>query len=217
MFGDIAHGLLMMAFGLWLIFKKYNGNNELIKILSQHQYIIFLMGFFSTYCGLIYNDFMSINLNLFGSCYNVENIQPEQPIPRISDQCVYPVGLDPVWAVSTNYLNYMNSLKMKISVIIAVLHMTLGVFIKASNSLYFRRWIDFIFEFIPQLIFFIALFGYMDFLIIYKWLKPWQPLDPNAPSIITTMINLPLRLGKTVFSLTMIGKLLWRAADVGNS
>lgn len=41
----------------------------------------------------------------------------------------------------------------------------------------------------------IVLFGYMDFLIIFKWLKPWQPYDSNAPSIITTMINMPLKMG----------------------
>jgi V-type H+-transporting ATPase subunit a len=34
----------------------------------------------------------------------------------------------------------------------------------------------------------------MDFLIVYKWLHSW---DDTAPSIITTMINLPLRMGKT--------------------
>lgn len=86
---------------------------------------------------------------------------------------------------------------MKLSVIIGVVHMTLGVFVKASNTIYFRRKLEFIFEFIPQLIFMLALFGYMDFLIIYKWLRPWKLYDANAPSIITTMINLPLKVGKT--------------------
>jgi hypothetical protein len=38
----------------------------------------------------------------------------------------------------------------------------------------------------------------MDFLIIFKWLKDWGFGNPHAPSIITTMINLPLAMGKTV-------------------
>jgi V-type H+-transporting ATPase subunit a len=58
---------------------------------------------------------------------------------------VYGLGIDPVWAVAENNLNYVNSLKMKISVIIAVIHMTVGVFVKLSNSLYFRRWVELIF------------------------------------------------------------------------
>lgn len=37
----------------------------------------------------------------------------------------------------------------------------------------------------------------MDFLIIYKWNVDWGYNNPNAPSIITTMINLPLKLGGT--------------------
>lgn len=88
---------------------------------------------------------------------------------------MYPIGLDPVWAVAQNNLNFVNSLKMKISVIIGVVHMTLGVFIKASNSIYFGKYMDFFFEFIPQLAFLLTLFGYMDFLIIYKWLVNWTP------------------------------------------
>ena len=53
-----------------------------------------------------------------------------------------------------------------------------------------------------------CLFAYMDFLIFYKWFIPWDLKDgcdpkvdlhcvSEAPSIITTMINLPLKLGKT--------------------
>ena len=33
-------------------------------------------------------------------------------------------------------------MKMKIAVIIGVVHMTAGVFIKASNSIYFKKWIE---------------------------------------------------------------------------
>lgn len=122
-----------------------------------------------------------------------------------SSDCVYPFGVDPAWGVASNNLNYINSLKMKISVIIAVLHMTLGVFIKATNAVHFKSKLDFIFEFIPQLIFMVALFGYMDFLIVYKWLKPWKLYDSAAPSIITTMINLPLKVGKTVTNIVILG------------
>lgn len=63
---------------------------------------------------------------------------------------------------------------MKISVIIAILHMTVGVIIKAFNAKFFRKSLDFYFEFIPQIIFLFLLFGYMDFLIIYKWLQDWS-------------------------------------------
>ena len=63
---------------------------------------------------------------------------------------------------------------MKISVIIAVIHMTLGIVLKAFNALYFKRTIEFVFEFIPQIIFMVILFGYMDFLIVFKWLKVWD-------------------------------------------
>jgi len=88
---------------------------------------------------------------------------------------------------------------MKISVIIGVIHMTLGVFVKATNSLYYKKKVEFWFETIPQLIFLVLVFGYMDFLIIFKWLKPWGYGNVHAPSIITSMINLPLMVGKTVF------------------
>jgi V-type H+-transporting ATPase subunit a len=198
MFGDIAHGSLLFAFGIYLCFKKDTIQHFALKMFLPHRYLITMMGFFAFYCGWIYNDFMSISLDMFGSCYNPDAVTAGQYIPKYSDQCVYPIGLDPVWSVSTNNLNFVNSLKMKISVIIGVVHMLLGVFLKASNSIYFGKWMDFFFEFLPQLVFLITLFGYMDFLIIYKWLIPWNTKTiPYAPSIITTMINMPLRLGKT--------------------
>lgn len=116
-------------------------------------------------------------------------------------ECIYPFGLDPVWGRAKQNLQFVNSLKMKVSVIIAILHMTVGVIIKAFNSLYFKKKLDFFFEFIPQFIFLFLLFGYMDFLIVFKWLTVWD-LRPESnkppPSIISTMMNIGLKLGKTV-------------------
>ena len=81
--------------------------------------------------------------------------------------------------------------------------MVIGICIKASNARFFKKKLDFYFEFLPQIIFMVLLFGYMDFLIVFKWLKVWDehvdkiPPKQWAPSIISTMMNIGMGLGKT--------------------
>ncbi|EGR27623.1 v-type ATPase 116kda subunit family protein, putative [Ichthyophthirius multifiliis] len=194
MFGDLAHGLFLFFFGAYLCyysdyFKK--AINSIFKDLTQIRYLIILMGFFATFCGLIYNDFMSIPLDIFGSCYNVlEDGKTE----KIKD-CTYTFGIDPVWGHSENDLQFQNSFKMKMAVIIGVLQMSLGVCMKALNALYFKHNLDFYFEFIPQILFLLVTFGYMDFLIYVKWGQDWSQVLENKkspPSIINLMIDMPL-------------------------
>lgn len=145
------------------------------------------MGFFSVYCGIIYNDFMSVKLTIFGSCYNGESDGSKSTFTRSAD-CTYPVGFDWVWGKTSNELVFSNSFKMKLSIIIGVIHMTLGILFKGVNNIADRDFITFIFEFIPQLLFFMATFGYMVVLIILKWLTNWE--GGNPPSIINIFINL---------------------------
>ena len=68
-------------------------------MLLEMRYMIALMGFFAFYCGWIYNDFMGLGLNLFGSCYDIPMYGPGQPDQRLHPKsgCVYPIGIDPVW------------------------------------------------------------------------------------------------------------------------
>ena len=81
-----------------------------------------MMGFFAFYCGWIYNDFMSIPTNLWGSCY--EPVEPDNPDnhehEKMDPDCVYFFGIDPRWYNSSNELTYMNSYKMKLAVIAGV-------------------------------------------------------------------------------------------------
>jgi len=91
MFGDIGHGLLLLtaASALCLLPPSLSTTD-----IYKHRYLLLLMGLFSTFCGLIYNDFLSIPLNIFGSCYNFETGH------RLTPQCTYPVGVDPAWYLS---------------------------------------------------------------------------------------------------------------------
>lgn len=90
---------------------------------------------------------------------------------------------------------FFNSLKMKLSVILGVAHMALGIVLKGCNTLHFRDYLGFFNEFVPQLVMLFALFGYMDFMIISKWLTDYSGNEGEAPAIITTMINFALNGG----------------------
>lgn len=153
-----------------------------------------MMGFFALFNGLIYNDFMSIPLNLLGSCYldtKTNNILKH----KTSKQCVYPFGVDPAWGVAKNKLGIYNSLKMKTSVIFGVFQMLIGVFLKGLNAINNVSFVDFFFEFIPQVIFMCCTFGYMVFMIFMKWMTDYSKDTSKAPSILTYMLDLGLSGG----------------------
>ena len=47
------------------------------------RYMVLMMGFFAVYCGWVYNDFLGMNLNIFGSCYDAPDVKEDTPIqPR---------------------------------------------------------------------------------------------------------------------------------------
>ena len=173
MFGDFGHGLLVFLIGIYLYFSSNAGFR---KISSM----VLLMGFFSTFCGLIYNEFFSVPLVIGGSCYDMETRE------RKAD-CVYEAGFDWIWQISSNETAFVNSFKMKFSIIIGVTQMLLGTLLKASNALYFSNYLDFFFEAIPQFVLMSVTFGYMSFCIMVKWLTNWTNREPI--SIIQLFIN----------------------------
>jgi V-type H+-transporting ATPase subunit a len=186
MFGDIYHGVCLTIFALFLCHYKRDLEHGKLKPLVQARYMLVMMGLFSIYAGVIYNDFAGLTVNFFGTCWEWHSEKSEwYPI------CTYPFGIDPVWM---DQLSFMNSVKMKLSVIIAYLHMTLGILIMAFNQRAEGKKIGITSKFLPQLLFFTSTFGYMDLLIISKWTTSWS-IPAQAPSIINTMIAMFLGLG----------------------
>lgn len=81
---------------------------------------------------------------------------------------------------------------MKLSVILGITQMSFGILLKGANALYFREYVDFFFEFIPQLVFSTSLFVYMMVLIVWKWVIDWNSTLLQPPALINTLINIVL-------------------------
>lgn len=118
MFGDVMHGAMLLVLALIVCFSDRKPGTVMGEF-GKIRYLILLMGFFSFYCGWIYNDFTSVPLKAFGnSCYDIPHEHGGEV--TLKQDCIYPIGVDPSWYLGKNELTFMNSLKMKISVILGV-------------------------------------------------------------------------------------------------
>lgn len=71
MYGDVGHGAVLLFFSILLCL--FGKSVPALKSLYEARYLLLLSAFFATYCGFIYNDFMSLPLNLFESCWEQVN------------------------------------------------------------------------------------------------------------------------------------------------
>eukprot|EP01071_Lankesteria_metandrocarpae_P007374 Lankesteria_metandrocarpae@DN4661_c0_g1_i1.p1 len=192
MFGDVGHGSCLFLGGLYMVLAWHRSlkyaDSELVQMVGGGRYMILLMGMFAVYAGFIYNDFFALGMDIFGTRYKeVSSSGTTITFAPDPTKNTYPFGFDPVWKGSSNEIDFFNSFKMKFAVIIAYLHMALGIMHKGSNALHFKDNLTLFYEFIPQFLFLTALVGYMDFLIVYKWCTD---LTHPKPSIITTIIGM---------------------------
>jgi len=218
MFGDAGHGTILLIAALFMIIyektlEPKRNVSEIFNIFFGGRYIVFLMSVFSIYTGLIYNDIFSKSFNIFGSQWHTANItfsaSNSTPLnlgasmmldPKNKGQyegTAYLFGVDPVWQGATNKIGFLNTYKMKISLIFGVIHMSFGVMMSLWNKLAKKQYASIILEFFPQIIFLLGIFGYLIVMIFIKWTLYGANLaDPMsehcAPNLLITFINMML-------------------------
>ena len=128
----------------------------MVQTCFDGRYIIVLMAIFAIYNGFLYNEFFSVPMAWggLGACSMYEINPPSLMMSLNNESYVYPFGVDPAWKGlhffshfsfspssnfffflgSTNELYYYNSLKMKMSVLLGVTQMMLGICLRFLNS-----------------------------------------------------------------------------------
>ena len=80
------------------------------------------------YTGLMYNDIFSLSLRIAPSQFRFPTVFGDgEVVEAIPTGVHYPFGIDPAWHGSDNSLVFTNSLKMKMSVVLGVLHVGLSL------------------------------------------------------------------------------------------
>uniref|UniRef100_A0A1A7WR42 V-type proton ATPase subunit a n=1 Tax=Iconisemion striatum TaxID=60296 RepID=A0A1A7WR42_9TELE len=211
MFGDVGHGLLMSLAALWMVLEEKDpklkkNTNEIWRMMFGGRYLILLMGLFSIYTGAIYNECFSRGINTFNSAWSVgpmfeNNIWNSSVLggnqflsmdPNVTGvfSSPYPFGIDPVWGLANNKLTFLNSYKMKMSVIIGIIHMTFGVCLSFFNYWHFGQVSSIFLVLIPELFFMLCLFGYLVFMVVFKWIVYTPARSREAPSILIHFIDM---------------------------
>ncbi|KAH6563749.1 hypothetical protein BASA60_010598 [Batrachochytrium salamandrivorans] len=189
-FQDIVDAYGVAQYGEKLEKNKWG---EIWDMFFGGRYIILLMGIFSIFTGLIYNDIFSQGMTIFTSRYKF-NYQNSTGRWIGTPSSTYAFGIDPAWHGAENSLIFSNSYKMKMAIVLGVIHMSFGISLQVYNHIHFKRIMSIYTEFLPQILFFWSIFGYLIFMIVFKWLTPY-PNTSTAPGLLNTLIYMFLSPG----------------------
>ncbi|KAK6926840.1 V-type ATPase, V0 complex, 116kDa subunit family [Dillenia turbinata] len=162
---------LILAAEECLILGSFQKLGSFMEMLFEGRYVPLLMSLFSIYCGLIYNEFFSVPFHIFGgSAYKCrdDTCSDAYTVGLVKYQDPYPFGVDPSWRGSHSELPFLNSLKMKMSILLGVAQMNLGIILSYFNARFFGNSLDIRHQFAD-----------LYHVMIYMFLSPTDDLGEN--------------------------------------
>lgn len=169
------------------------------------------MAIFSMFTGMIYNDLFSKGMHFFHTGWEWPSVVGNSTVEAIPNGHTYLFGVDPTWHGAENALVFINSYKMKMSIILGVIHvcplqltklvltalqMTFAICLQLPNHLHFKNTLSIWTEFIPQIIFFHSIFGYLVIMVIAKWSTDWTQATTQPPNLLNMLIYMFLQPGE---------------------
>jgi len=199
MFGDFGHGALMFFAACAMIYWEKplsrSKQDELFSMAFYGRYIMLMMGTYSMFTGLVYNDVFSKGFTPFTSAWEYPETGRPEVSAHLKGSYRYPFGIDWAWHGADNDLLFSNSFKMKLSILMGWCHMTYALMFSFINARHFKSRIDIWGNFVPGMLFFQSIFGYLAFTIVYKWSVDWYAEGRNPPSLLNMLIQMFLSPG----------------------
>ena len=216
MFGDMGHGAIILAFGLFLTIFHEKLKKTFWATFAPGRYLLVLLGMQSVFCGLIYNEFFALRTNIIGSCYNINEVvcinkvfstipvddtkkdknyidlcpAGLQTFKRYNVACTYPLGLDPGLGISGGELDLGNRIKMKTAIFYALVHMTIGLILSGFNNLHKNDKLSFFTETIMAILILWCMIGYIcPYYIIKFFTNPELDQDNGKASDEPIFVN----------------------------
>ena len=209
MFGDLGHGFLMVCAATAMIYWEkpllVANKDEIFSMAFTGRYVMIMMGIFSMYTGLIYNDIFSRSMEIFPSMWEWPHnfTEGDMLTAKRVEGYTYPFGLDWGWHGSETALLFSNSYKMKLSILMGWCHMTYSLCLSYMNARHFKSKVDIWGNFVPGMLFFQSIFGYLAITIVYKWSVDWVAIKEPAPSLLNMLIYMflsPSRIDTPLYS-----------------